>query len=471
MGSTDLLPVCVPFLATRRSPERETRGGEVARIADLLGTPLMPWQRYVVDVALEVLPDGNPAYREIILTVPRQNGKTALTLAYELHRALAWGSRQMIAFGAQDGNAARRKLLEDQVPVLMDSPFSAAISSVIQAAGREGVTFSNGSRIGVFGSSSTAGHGRTIDLAIADEAFADQDDRRDQSLKPAMVTRVDAQFLIVSTAGDDSSLWLRRKVEMGRAAVDSGSTRDVAFFEWSCDPALDPSLPSTWALAMPALGHTICEDVVAAAYATMEEAEFRRAFLNQWVGSSNSVIPQQAWVACAAPNDKLGGNVVLGVDIHPERSFASIVGADERSGVEVLAYRSGTGWVGDEVIRLAREHHAPVVLDKFTAANLIAPLERAGILVHAVSANDLASSCADFFQLVGEQSLRIIQSSLVDELDRAALLAQKRPFGDGAWAWRRASSGDISPLVAATFAVFGVRNVERPSRDFFALVD
>ena len=35
---------------------RETLGGAVAEVAEALGTPLMPWQRQVADVAMELDP-------------------------------------------------------------------------------------------------------------------------------------------------------------------------------------------------------------------------------------------------------------------------------------------------------------------------------------------------------------------------------------------------------------------------------
>jgi hypothetical protein len=85
----------------------------------------MAWQEQVANVGLEVLEDGTPAYREIVVTVPRQSGKTALVLAWEVHRALAWGSAQAIAYTAQTGFDARRKLMDDQVPALQNLSASA----------------------------------------------------------------------------------------------------------------------------------------------------------------------------------------------------------------------------------------------------------------------------------------------------------------------------------------------------------
>src|SRR5215207_2302173 len=72
---------CSPRWTTPRT-DRPTRGGEVGRFAAALGTPLMPWQQHVADVAMEVDPDtGRLVYRRIVLTVPRQSGKTTLLLA------------------------------------------------------------------------------------------------------------------------------------------------------------------------------------------------------------------------------------------------------------------------------------------------------------------------------------------------------------------------------------------------------
>jgi hypothetical protein len=53
---TALAVDCLPLFATPRDPSRDTLGGAVATIAEQLGTPLMPWQRQVADVAMELDP-------------------------------------------------------------------------------------------------------------------------------------------------------------------------------------------------------------------------------------------------------------------------------------------------------------------------------------------------------------------------------------------------------------------------------
>src|SRR5690625_1016578 len=73
---------------TRRS-DRPTRGRAVSIIADAKRAPLMPWQHRAADVALEVDPaTGHYWYSIVVVTVPRQAGKTKLESDVADHRCL-----------------------------------------------------------------------------------------------------------------------------------------------------------------------------------------------------------------------------------------------------------------------------------------------------------------------------------------------------------------------------------------------
>jgi len=102
---------CPPRFATPPTPGRRTLGTVAGRIALELGTPLMPWQQQVADVALELREDGRLAYREVVVHVPRQQGKSRLLLVVMLTRALV-EPRQGIRYSAQSGVMARGKLID-----------------------------------------------------------------------------------------------------------------------------------------------------------------------------------------------------------------------------------------------------------------------------------------------------------------------------------------------------------------------
>jgi phage terminase large subunit-like protein len=468
---------CPPRFGTPRRFDRPTLGPKVAELARVMGLPLMPWQQHVADVALEVDPDtGLLVYREVDLTVPRQSGKTSLLLGVMVHRALGFGRRQQIVYTAQTRNDARKKWEDDHLPILDASPLR-AMYSVRKTNGNEAIKWRNGSLHGITSSTEKAGHGATLDLAVIDEAFAQEDARLEQGLKPTMITRPQPQLWVPSTAGTRRSTYLRQKVAAGRVRAEMGLTESVAYFEWSAPKEADPGDPATWHGVMPALcpttlscrcdpggrwKHTITEAAIRAEYTGMDLAEFRRAYLNQWPEDSPDewlVIERDPWMDRADPDSRRESRVAFALDMTPDRSAVSIAAAgrraDGRLHVEVIEHRPGTGWVVDRVKDLDdRYEPVAVVLDPAgPAGSLIADLEAAGIEVVTSSAREVGQACGAFYDAVTDSGdlVHIDQTPLNDALAGAL----KRPLGD-AWAWDRKNvTVDISPLVAVTLAAWG----------------
>jgi hypothetical protein len=425
----------------------------------------MPWQRYVVDVALEIDPDtGRLVYDEIDLTVPRQSGKTTLQLPVIAHRATAWRETdqfgkvvpQRIGSTAQTAKDARSKWEEDFLPLLDRSPLRSHVAKVLKTNGSERVRWKNGSLWEVLPPTETGGHGKTLHVAMVDEAFAFQDARVEQALRPTMTTVLDPQFWVVSTAGrPESSPYLWGKVEAGRARFEAAVTSSVAYFEWSAPEDADPGSEATWRACMPALGHTVTVERIRGFYESMGEPEFRRAFLNQWFAPATATaIPASAWQACTDRASKLDGSPVFAVDIPPDRAGASIavagLRADGRIHVEVVERRDGTVWAAERVVELVARHGGRVVLDGASpAVSLLLDLPGASV----ASAADQAQACGRLYDAVVNGQVRHLGQG---DLDAAIAGASKRPLGDR-WAWsRRSSAVDISPLVAVTLAAWGV---------------
>jgi hypothetical protein len=467
--SAHSLTRCEPRFSTQRTPERATFGHEIIGVIRALGYTPMPWQEQVALVGGELVegPSGMlPAYREVVVTVPRQSGKTTEVLAWQVQRAARWATPQRIAYSAQTGLDARKKLIEDQCPVLEPRKALFGIRRILRGMGGEAVEFTNGSRIVLLASGSDSGHGKTLDLGVKDEYFADYDDRRDQALIPAMATRSAAQVLTASTMGTDESVPLNRAVDRGRLAVQMGTTSGIAYFEWSADAGADPDDPATWWSCMPALGHTITETVVAHARSSLPDGEFRRAFLNQQTKAEDRVLPSVAWDAVCDDAVAPDGKLTFALDVNPERSAGAIVAAG--GGVaEVVDYRSSIGWMPGRARELdERWGHPRWVIDAGgPAASFIADLERDGLSVHPATPRELIEACGRFYDAVMDRTIRIRRHA---KLDEAAAGAAKRSVGD-AWAWtRKNATADISPLVAATLALWGAGRPAEEKEPWFA---
>lgn len=454
---------CLPRFSTPRT-DRATFGGNVAEVAAALGTPLMPWQQHVVDVALEVDGDGRFVYDQVVLTVPRQAGKTTLILALMTWRALGCVERQHITYAAQSGVAARDKLLDEYWPVLQASALG-ELFTVRKTSGHEAFMAKTGSRLTITAATEKAGHGGSLDFPVIDEAFAYTDARLEQALLPAMRARrrflPGPQLWVVSTAGNAGSTYLRGKVDAGRQSVADMSLSGTAYFEWSADIDDDPADPATWWSCIPSLGHTVDEAAIRAEFETYTDInEWRRAGLNQWVsGAADPVFPAEVWADLGDVDSQISGEMVFGLDIPRDRSEAVIacagVRADGLYHVEVVDQRNGAKWVIERVKELQAKWGGQLVLDSGSSAgSLIPDLEAAGVNLHLMSTRDVARACGLFRDCVMDSQLRHIDQAPLNEAVNGAAL---RDLGDQQ-AWnRRSATSNISPLIAATNALYGVQ--------------
>jgi hypothetical protein len=421
----------------------------------------MPWQRHVADVGLEVDEDNRFVYKLIVVTVPRQSGKTTLFGAVLDHRALVT-PRARCWFTMQSAKDAVDWLTNEHWPLL--SPFGSE-AHLRRMAGSEHVRWKRSAGlIRPFPPTPAGLHSKTSDLVVVDECWKFDliaGNNLDQAIIPTQATRPNAQVWKVSTAGDAGSVWWLGTVEAGRAAVAADRTSGVAYFEWSCPDDLDPCDPASWPVYHPAYGRTIGDEAMRAALDQMGPDGFARAYGNRWVSTLTRVIPVEAWrraLADPAPLPDPGG-LSIGFDVAVDRSDAAIVAAwrdGNRAFVEVADYRPGVGWIVGRLAELVeRWRPLAVAYDKAGPALDVADAaERAGLVLSGLGPREYVAACAGFLDAVADDPPRIgIRQHAA--LDAAAASAARRPLGDG-WAWgRRVSSGSLAALTASTVALWG----------------
>lgn len=471
---------CPPRYSTPRTESRQTLGAYAGQIAEAIGTPLMDWQRHVLDVGLELVEVNGSlrfAYRKVILTVPRQSGKTTLMLVLMLTRALS--ERTNIRFAMQSYVEAQGKLVDDWLPNLQHTDV-AALYKPTMTNGQHGLKFpETGSAIKIISSTKTSGHGtEKLGLAILDEAFAQKDARFEQAMSPATsTTGGKSQLWYVSTAGpmDGSAEWFREKCEAGRLAVDTNTTEELAYFEWSADPDADITDAATWRSCMPALGVTQEESFIRSESAEMQPVEFRRAYLNQWTTSKHQpIIDLAEWQALATEDDSdVSGAVALSFDVTPDNSWSSIAGAStlgQLDHLDVIDHQRGTDWLRGRLTDLVSRHNvSAVVYDPQSPAAAVA----ASITDQTVRSKLVAASARDFGEACQMITTGVTDRTLGHSGDPDVLTALdgagKRPLND-LWRWSRTSTTvDISPLVAVTLALWGHRTHKPRGIQFFEI--
>jgi len=329
--------------------------------------------------------------------------------------------------------------------------------------GEEAIELRSGKRLKFLARTRGSGRGFTGDCVILDEA-QNLGHENMAALLPTLSTRSNAQVWYFATAGTPESIQLG----LVRSRALGGDDPSLAFFEWSAEAGDDHASLDTWAKANPnmnAPGHGITHEYIAKERLALAPHIFARERLG--IGdyptdkaAAWAVIGQDAWSLCQDSRSRIEDDVAFAVDVTPDRSSAVIAVAGYRPDgllhVEVIQREAGTAWVVREMTRLADRYDpaATVVDPSGPAGSLIAELEAAGVAVTQPTARDAAQACGQLYDAVTHtKSLRHLGQ---DSLTAAVAGAERRKVSD-AWCWdRKALTVDLSPLVAATLAAWGL---------------
>jgi len=247
--------------------------------------------------------------------------------------------------------------------------------------------------------------------------------------------------------------------------VDGETGRD-ARLAWTDFGVADGPLPDienrdTWFLVNPALGGRLNVNEVERELSLMASNPemFARERLGWWgdpAASDGTAFGPGKWEA-------LGVNGIepivqaIGLAVSLDGRQASI-GAAGMSGdtavVGAVDRREGVAWLIIEALRLQVTYDCAVVIDtRGPGADLIPALELAGVRLTEAKTTDLLDACATIHDRVSEGTL--VHPNHLD-LNAAVAGATKKISADR-WLWsRRASSGDVSMLVAVTLALWSV---------------
>lgn len=474
---------CQPAWSTPRTPDRKTLGHAVAKVAEAMGKPLIPWQRDVLDVALEIDNDtGLLAYREVVLVVGRQQGKSELLWPTATHRTMAWED-QVVDFAAQTHNESRRKFEDRYLPTLSkwaDKPKSpiAGQYRVRMKLGVEAVLWNNGSSFNIISTTGkTAGTGDSVDMPILDEGWSHSKDT-ERSIRPAMGTRKQPQLWVASMVRVHpvhKSLYLKNKMNAGRLRVQQGLNYGSCYIEFSADTKADPGDPATWYSCLPGLGILTPEAAIRDDYEAMDLQEFCSEYLSWWPEEGNlkwSLISKDVWEDLSDPQSEPVGDLVIGIEVNQARTAGAIGVCGRRDDrdwhLELIDYRPGTGWIEDRVIELIEFHKIPfVVIDAHSpASSYISPIKRKieekwlNCEVYTVQGPQVLAACGRFYDATGngtqlEPGDPRVRHLGQHELDIAVSAATKHVIGSQFKIARSGTSVDISPLYAVVLAMLG----------------
>lgn len=424
----------------------------------------MPWQVQVNAVANEVMPDGTFRYPTVILSTPRQAGKTTLLNAVLAHRAMTMPDFRAF-YTAQTGLHARDVWTEWATTLELRMPKRWRFR---RSAGMETATWpGTGGFIRAFPPTPDSLHSKQSDFVGLDEVWSytlADGSAITQAVVPTQATRPRRQLWIVSTAGDENSVWMRSWIERGRASIDDPDSR-ICYIEYSAPDDAPWDDPQTWATYHPAFGHTQDISAMRDAMEQFGESGFRRGYLNQWPTTETSW--QTAWPTLDTETRiPVTAPITLAADSAWSHRAASIAAAavldDGRVAIEVIDHQSGMDWLIPRLRDLTKRHRTAVVIHKSGPLGyLIEDMKRAGIRLIEAPETAYADAIATFQTMV---TGGLICHPADPRLDLAVANVVASSTDRPVWK-RRQSTVDISPLTAAAFAAR--RASTRPARPVF----
>jgi hypothetical protein len=276
----------------------------------------------------------------------------------------------------------------------------------------------------------------------------------------------------------------------GEEFTAADALSSLAIFEWSAAPGRSKWDRTGWQEANPSMNHDmgdptkkLTERAIAAAVATEPERVVRTEILCQWLETSVlGPFPEGQWERAHDPQSRTGDGerVAYAVDVSHDRSTAhiSVTGrrADGTMHIEVIASRSGTGWVKPWFEDRASPANPMTVAIQSVgapASSLIIQLEQIpGLDVKPWGGGELGKGFGTFYDLLrgfnpdeseDPDSPAADPEALQDpllwhrnqpNLNAAAAQAVTKPAGDGILLDRAKSPVDIAPLVACIGAVW-----------------
>jgi hypothetical protein len=422
----------------------------------------MPWQRYAAEVVREQLPSGAFAAPIAVVSVPRQSGKTTWLRSVGVAECLSGFGRQVF-YTAQTGKDGRARWV-DMLAALHDSPLNSQMT-VRRSQGSERFEFRNGSFFQVFAPVMDALHGYVPHLVMLDEIMAHSEELGDALLAailPAQVTLMRKQLILVSTAGNAASGFMRKILALARSGAEGVCLVEYAVpdgedvYDMDVMRRYNPSFDENGETYLRPDGTPqITVRELERQAEILPRAEYERAYGNRWTVTFDSLIGVVEWGRLRVDggiSDPGARNVVLALDVAHDGSAATVLAAwrqGDRMVGRVVARDVGYGWCASYVDNLVAEARpiAVAARDDGLAREVVDRLTCPPDLVVALSPRDWSMASGAMLRMFREGE---IGHDGDDEIATAAYGTVGRPSSDGLSFSARHSVGDVSAFFALT---------------------
>jgi hypothetical protein len=497
------------------TPDTSIGFDQIAFAREVLRRPADPWQEWAFIHAGELLPDGRPRFRIVIVLVARQNGKTECPVILAPYWMLV--DQVDLILGTSTKLDYARETWEKTIKRLRRAPGRDVQDRLERKANGKPawIRKTNGeqecwtrslepdgtlspeevSRYKIGTANDDGGRSLTIDKLILDEIRQHHSYSAWNASEPTTNAVDDAQIWCLSNAGDDRSVVLNDLRESAITYITTGAGDPrIGLFEWSapddCDLMTDDGIRAAIRQANPNLGRRLDADTLvgkarrAVAAGGAQLAGFKTENLCIRVRLLDPAIDPAGWRDGVIPGNlaMLRASIALCLDIAPDLRHATLVAGapmpDRRVRLEVAS-----AWDGPDAVKLLRLE-LPALIRKIKprvfgwfpggpAAAVTAelrrdpavPARRGQLLLPAnVKSREITAELTAVCMGMAEQvAARDVVHSGEALLDAHVLGAGKAERGNGTWVLARPGDQHCDAAYAAAGALHLARTLPAPA--------
>lgn len=328
---------------------------------DVCGTPFDPYQEWLSIHVGELLPDGRPRFRVVLILIARQNGKTTWAKVL-IHYWQHVEAQPLTLITSTDRSYAKRTWVQVHEAARSNDWLKLDLGPdpLRLTTSEESFKTADGAEVVFKANNGSAGRSMTLNRWLCDELREHRNrDAWDSASKAQNAVR-HAQTVCITNQGDDSSVVLDslRGPALEYIETGEGDPR-LGLFEWSSPPGAEPDDPDALLQANPNAGRPghgpdldvlIADGRRAKRAGGLELSGYRTEVMCQRVQLLDPAIEPELWkdAASSTPLDLAGHRhaVALCIDVSLDGSHAALLAAAEVDGlvhVDVVAAWSGFG--------------------------------------------------------------------------------------------------------------------------------
>jgi phage terminase large subunit-like protein len=446
----------------------KSKADEVADLAEKIGLPLIPWQRWVLEDLLTVNDDGLWVKRTGIILVSRQNGKTHLARMLILAHLFLWNTKNVLGMSSNRNMAL--DTFRNVAYTIEDNPFlKDQVRQIRLANGQESITLKNGARYEIAAATRDAPRGKSCGFLYLDEIREWSEEAFTAAL-PTTRAVPGSMTLMTSNAGDGFSTVLNDLRERSL----SYPPKTLGYYEWSAPQHCKIHDRKAWVMANPALGHLITEETLEESVNTNSIEATRTEMLCQWIDSSVSPFIYGSIQACSDSTLEIpvGPMTIMAFDIAPTRRSGALVMGQLKDGkIAVGLAQLWQSEVAVDEVKMASDinewakkyHPHKIMFDKYATQTLATKLEQSGWRIEDCSGQAFYQACSDLAD--GLANNRVVHSGQADLVQHLNNCAAKT--NDAGWRIiRRKSAGDVTAAISLAMVVSQLTRPQQTAQIF-----